>query len=248
MKLKIIIENKQFNQSDNNIWLKKRLKKAYRTLHLKFTKDKTIQELQQELTHYKEQLSDDKIRKILQTKLNLSKLIMKIAVILSKNKRRIAHTTIFADGISAQRFSECLDYLMMVPTNNNRKVNLSVNPEHYVLTPDENGVLEVIETTGNSPIPTQFFISFNDESKLSEPRDYTYSHQSVGVAKLKDGTIIGGVRHQFKNTTSGIECKLAVEFPSLCPRMIVRAHQKHLAIEFSNWLIWTIENQNNLPK
>ena len=53
---------------------------------------------------------------------------------------------------------------------------------------------------------------------------------------MKDGTVIGGVRHQFRNTDNGIECALCVEFPSKTPKSIVRAHQMHLAVEFSNWI------------
>lgn len=71
---------------------------------------------------------------------------------------------------------------------------------------------------------------------------------SAGVAKLEDGTVMGGVRHQFRNTSAGIECRLAVEFPALCPKIIVDAHQKHLAVEFTNWLIWIINNQNKWVK
>lgn len=73
---------------------------------------------------------------------------MKIASILSGKKRRVSRTTIMAEGITVDRFSQILDSLMVESTTENRNVNLSVYPEHYVLTPDEYGVLEVIEKRG----------------------------------------------------------------------------------------------------
>lgn len=241
--IKVFINGKQITQRDMRIWKMQRIKKAYKALHIKIPPKATLSEMNKNLTEIKVRFSDEEIRTILRKKLILSRYVMKIASILSGGKRRTARTTIMAKGISADKFSEMLDSLMVDAATKNRKVNLSVYPEHYVLTPDKNQVLEVIETTGNAPIPVQFFISFGDESKLTEPRDSRFTHQSAGVAKLEDGTIIGGVRHQFRDTPAGLECRLAVEFPAMCPEIIVQAHQKHLAVEFTNWLNWTIKNQ-----
>lgn len=241
---KVLINGKQFTQRDMYIWKKKRVIKAYKDLHIKIPKNVALSEMSRKLTERKAQLSDDEIRTILRKKLFLSRYVMKIASILSGKRRRAARTTIVAKGITVEKFSQMLDSLMVDATMENRKVNLSVYPEHYVLTPNKNGTLEVIETTGNAPVPVQFFITFGDENGLTTPRNPKFTHQSAGVAKLEDGTIMGGVRHQFRNTPAGIECRLAVEFPVLCPKMIVDAHQKHLAVEFTNWLIWIIKNQN----
>ncbi len=245
--IKVIINGKQFTKRDMYNWKKQRIKKAYKALHIKIPKNVTLSEMSRKLTELKVQKSDDEIRTILSKKLFFSRYVMKIAGILSGKRRRVARTTITAKGITADKFSHVLDSLMVEATEENRKVNLSVYPEHYVLTPDKNGVLEVIETTGNAPIPVQFFITFGDENGLTEPKNPQFTHQSAGVAKLKDGTIIGGVRHQFRNTSAGIECRLAVEFPALCPKMIVNAHQKHLAVEFTNWLVWIIKNCSVRP-
>ena len=79
---------------------------------------------------------------------------------------------------------------------------------------------------------------------MKEPRNLNYPYQSTGIAKLKDGTIVGGVRHQFRDTRSGIEVRALVEFPNLCPKMIIKEHQKHLAAEWSNWIDWAIKHQS----
>ena len=168
---------------------------------------------------------------------------MKIATILSGNKRRAAITTIFADGITAEKFNIIIDFLMLEDSPECRKINLAACPDHYVLRPFGE-TLEVIETTGNIPVPTQFFITFNDERGLKEPRNLNYPYQSTGIAKLKDGTLVGGVRHQFRDTQSGIEVRTLVEFPNLCPKTVIKEHQKHLAAEWSYWIDWAIKNQS----
>jgi len=153
----------------------------------------------------------------MKAKLAVGQVGMKFAAAFSGNKRRAAVTTIFADGITAEKFSEIIDFLMLEDKQEHRKVNVVACPNHYVLRPCDE-TLEVIETPGNVPVPTQFFITLNDDTGLIESRDLSYPYQSTGVAKLKDGAIIGGVRHQFRDMQSGIEVRTLVEFPILCQK------------------------------
>lgn len=77
---------------------------------------------------------------------------------------------------------------------------------------------------------------FDDESGLKTPRDAAYAYQSAGTARLGDGTVIGGVRHQFRDEADGVLARLMVEFPAATPVRMIREHQWHLACEFSHWL------------
>lgn len=117
-------------------------------------------------------------------------------------------------------------------------MNLSACPDHYALRLLGGRRLEVIETCGFSPVPVRFFIACGDESGLRTPRDSTYGQQSTGAARFGDGTLIGGVRHQFKDTPQGFRARLLVEFPIITPSFIVKSHQMHLACEFSHWFGW----------
>lgn len=132
---------------------------------------------------------------------------------------------------------------MSKDTEKYKRVNLNVCSDHYVLT-TYNGTLEVIETAGCSPVPSQFFITLGEEAGIKEPRDLSYEYQSVGIARLKDGTVLGGVRHQFKNTETGVKARLLVEFPAICPKILIREHQKHLATEWASWIKWILDEQN----
>ena len=61
--------------------------------------------------------------------------------------------------------------------------------------------------------------------------------------KKRISKILGGVRHHFKDTETGIEARTGVEFPAICPKIILKEHQKHLAVEWSGWIQWAIDHQ-----
>ena len=71
--IKVLINGKRFSQQDMNVWKKSRLKKAYRTLHIKIPQNVTLSEMNRRLTKIKVQFSDDEIRRILRKKLFLSR-------------------------------------------------------------------------------------------------------------------------------------------------------------------------------
>ena len=236
------IDGKEFTKTDLQNWKRNRILKVARNLHKDIKLSDEIDRLDIELSEVKKSMSYDEIVSLIRHKLLIGEIGMKLAVIFSFGKRRTSKATIYADGIHVDKLGGMIDSLMMEDTEEHRKVNLSVSPDHYALV-SRGSTLEVIETTGNMPVPTQFFITFNEETGLQTPRDKSFPYQSVGIAKLKNGTIIGGVRHQFRDTATGIEARTLVEFPAICPKIVLREHQKHLAAEWSGWIQWAIEHQ-----
>jgi len=241
--MKIMICGEEFTKGEMDGWKRKRVRKVLKNLKKTLPMTKDTDELCEQLTLLKQNMSYEDCVSLIKFKLAIGQVGMKFAAALSGNKRRAAITTILADGITAETFSAIIDSLMLEENEEYRKVNLGACPDHYVLKPG-NGTLEIIETTGCTPVPTRFFITFNDETGLKEPRDLSYPYQSTGIAKLNDGAIIGGVRHQFRDTQSGIEVRTLVEFPILCPKIIIKEHQKHLAVEWSSWINWAVKNQS----
>ena len=167
---------------------------------------------------------------------------MKWAAKWSKKPRKKAIITIFESGLTAASFSIMLEKLMLEKTNVHKRVNLGACPDHYALQP-HGDKLEVIETAGNSPLPTQFFLDLGGEAEIEEPRDASYPFQTVGAASLVNGCNIGGIRHQFRDTEKGLEARFCVEFPSLCPDSLIKEHQLHLAAEWSRWITWCKEHK-----
>lgn len=190
------------------------------------------------VTEIKMQYFYEEMIGLLKNKLWLSEKIMQLACIVSRGKRKFSITEIEMSGISAKEIIEGIDTLMLTQSRKNDEVNLSACPEHYVLRALGENTLEVIETTGNSPLPVQFFIEYGNQIGIQTVRDYSYEYESTGVARLKNGVLLGGVRHQFKETKGGFKARLVVEFPSICPNSLIKAHQMHLACEFSYWFNW----------
>lgn len=113
---------------------------------------------------------------------------------------------------------------------------LAGHPDHFLIATAPDGRQEVIETTGGSPLPTRFFVDYEDHSPLRTPHDPEFPFEAAGVARAAGGTPIGGVRHQFRDTDDGFHAHLIVEFPRTMLSAMVRAHRWHLAVEFSNWI------------
>ncbi|MGX7148978.1 hypothetical protein [Enterococcus ureasiticus] len=88
--------------------------------------------------------------------------------------------------------------IMMENSQAHLAMNLGSNPDHYVLQSIAPTIQEVIEVTGGSPLPTRFFAHYGDEEGLKSTLTTGYKVQAAGSARLENGTIIGGVRHQVK--------------------------------------------------
>ncbi|GLV64523.1 hypothetical protein Bmyc01_31930 [Bacillus mycoides] len=234
--MKIIIDGNNISQEKLTKWKRERIKKVLNTLGYKEPEINDTDAMIKKLTEVKMGYSYNEMYDKLKSKLRLSGIGMRICSVLSGDRRKFSKTSIYLDGITAEEAINGIDSFMLEQSRENNQVNLSACPDHYVLRPFGENELEVIETTGNSPFPVQFFIVFGDETGLKTPRDKSYQYQSTGVARMKDGTIIGGVRHQFKDTYTGLEVRLVVEFPALCPNSLINSHQMHLACEFSYWL------------
>ncbi|MFB8001233.1 hypothetical protein [Nocardia sp. NPDC056000] len=107
-------------------------------------------------------------------------------------------------------------------------------PDHFDFGVGERGQ-EVLETTGGSPLASSFLVDYDDVSSLVTVADTAFPHQVAGVARSRNGSPIGGVRHQFRDTSNGFHARLTVEFPLPTLPTMVAAHRWHLACEFSNW-------------
>lgn len=114
---------------------------------------------------------------------------------------------------------------------------LAACPDHYFIGEDDRGRQKVVETTGGSPLPTSFYIDYQDVSSLTSPESADHPIRIAGVARTARGLAIGGVRHQFRNLPAGgFESFNTVEFPTGVPRRMIDGHRWHLACEFGNWI------------
>ncbi|VTS26284.1 hypothetical protein [Streptococcus gordonii] len=240
--MKIMINQKEVSQEIIEQWRKQRILKAAKILNLQLPNTDKTEILDQALLEAKMKLTYEELIQQIGTKLKWSQYLMKWTAKWSKKPRKRAVVTIFASGLTAASFSKKLEKLMLEKTDAHKSVNLGACPDHYALQP-HGSILEVIETAGNSPLPTQFFLDLNGEAEIEEPRDASYPFQTVGAASLADGCNIGGIRHQFRDTEKVLEARFCVEFPSFCPDSLIKEHQLHLAAEWSRWIAWCREQK-----
>ncbi len=148
-------------------------------------------------------------------------------------RRRLSVTELVASGCTAEQLPAWYE---QHAREDDEAGMLAACPDHHLFRPVEDGSQEVWETTGGSPICSRFFIKIGDTQGLVTPIDPSFPIQLAGAARLADGTLLGGIRHQFRDEADGMRVRLTVEFPWLIGPYGPAAHRWHLAAEFSQWL------------
>ncbi|KAG0012681.1 hypothetical protein BGZ81_001435 [Podila clonocystis] len=201
--------------------------------------DSTMDEQRQELAELKCKLGDDKVHHILRLYLALAQVMMIIVSFLSFGRRKfsIVEMVITGTDMDPATFLTRLECLFLNGADEYKMMRLKSCPDHYLISMTNDNTMEIIETTGGSPLPTQFFFRQGDEEGMRSKRDPTYDVQMHGAARSKSGTIIGALRHQIRKEPNGdgLRAKLLIEFPSLMPNYMIRQHQAHLMCEFNHW-------------
>jgi hypothetical protein len=152
----------------------------------------------------------------------------------SGKRRRVSQVTLFAKGADAGQLPE---WFLARAMADEEAVFLLACPDHHLFrpTPARDGE-EVWETTGGAPIASRVFITFHDTEGLVTPADPSYPVQMTGAARLADGTLVGGIRHQFRDEDEGVRALFTVEMPWLIGPYGPAAHRWHLACEFTAWI------------
>lgn len=115
---------------------------------------------------------------------------------------------------------------------------LAASPDHWVLRRRDDGIQQVIETTGGSPLASRIFLDENEVGPIETPADPSFPVQWVALGRARlVGPPSGALRHQFRDEPDGgFAARLTIEFPLVTPGRFVAAHPWHLACEFSNWI------------
>jgi len=210
-------------------WEDRRIDAAAKKLGVTVSQGRTVDQRREELLATKLELGADEILRRLAGDVRRADRIARRAAPLTK-RRVVSSIEMFVPGASADDFVAWFQHASAVDP----AAMLRACPDHFMIRDGVRGQ-EVLETTGGSPFAALFTIDYDDTSSLRTPADPQFSRQVAGVARASDGTAVGGVRHQFRNTASGYHARLSVEFPLLTLPTMASAHRWHLACEFSNW-------------
>ncbi|KAA9239445.1 MULTISPECIES: hypothetical protein [Aerococcus] len=233
--MKITIAGQVVSQEQLDNWEYRHTRKALKNLGHRPKPADNLTTLRNKLNQLKQSLTYEEIVHRLGWKLKLMATLMRVVGWLSFGRVKYATCTLEVKGIRVEDFAPLAKEFISKDSPAIRQINLAANPEHYVLEP-RGKLFEVVETAGASPLPIQFFIDFSSDQGLVSQADPAYPLQMIGQAYLATNMQVGGIRHQFRNTATGMEAKTLVEFPAACPSYIVNDHCLHLALEWKNWI------------
>ncbi len=248
-KITTFIDGREIPESEVLDWEFTRMKAAWRKLldiedagfspeFPSWIENRDLNKMREDILKVKMNLGMNYLKRFLVKDWAFGNTMSRIAADLSFGKRKYSITEFLVEGedLTPEKAAEKINEIMMVNTMQHEAINLNTNPDHYVLRKVADGSQEVIEYTGGSPFPTNFFAHYGDMEGLKSELTEGYTVQIAGCARLSDGFVIGGIRHQIRQEENGIRFKALVEFPALLPDYFIRQHQYHLACEFGHWL------------
>jgi hypothetical protein len=178
-------------------------------------------------------LGRQEIERRLERQIRWSDRVTRAAARASKGRRRLSQIELTVPGAEAEQLPAWYERHARA---DDETAMLSACPDHLLFRPAADNRQEVIETTGGSPIASRFFFTMDEVDALLTPADPSFPVQIVGAARLADGTLIGGVRHQFRDDYDGLRARLTVEMPWAMGPYGPARHRWHLACEFSQWI------------
>lgn len=234
------IAGQRVSRGDILRWEAKRLPKAAAKIGLTVPAG-NLPDQRTAFTDAKLALGAAEIRRRLIRDIHLASSTSRIAAYCSSGRRSQSvcelHTT---NTVGAAEFA---DWFSSTARPDYTRSMIAASPDHFLIDTAEDGRQEVIETTGGSPFANRFFIDFDDTTSLITPVDPIFPVSISGVARTAGGLAIGGVRHQFRDTPTGLHARLLVEFPRLTPAHLVHQHNWHLGCEFANWIETATSNR-----
>lgn len=192
-----------------------------------------ITQMRQDLLALKLQLGPQRIKAALAGELALSGVVEKLLLGTSFGRYALSVTDIQCNRGSAEGFVQWFAGRVRA---NDEPAMLQACPDHYVIETQANGQQYVLETTGGSPLATQFDIDYTNASGNPVALAPELPVRVGGVA-MDGPRTIGYAYHQFGTQAGGgFRGRLSVAFPWSTPWFMIDGHRWHLACEFSNWI------------
>jgi hypothetical protein len=201
-----------------------------------------IDERRRQLAEHKRDLGHERIAALLDKQVRLSALGVTGLAGLSRGRRVLSSIglTVTTES-SASAFT---DWWNDHVVTNDELPLLAACPDHWIIRQGPGEWQEVVETTGGSPLASRLFIDYRDTTSLRSSPNPLYPHQITAVARLRNATPIGGLRHQLRETKTGFDMTLTAEFPAVSPPNLISGHRWHLACEFSNMIEYSTHRRD----
>lgn len=214
-------------------WEARRASKVCKKLGI--TPSRDLDATRKALVARKLELGHGALEKLLARELRLSERGGLLLAGVSKGRRQLCSIELI--GVGAGSAEAMPRYYQRAMESGDEAALLAACPDHYILREVGDGVQQVIETTGGSPLAARILLDESDLDTVKTDADPTFPVQWVAVGRNRDGRPpAGAIRHQFRDEPGGFKVRLTGEFPITTPPSLIRAHKWHLACEFSNWI------------
>jgi hypothetical protein len=180
------------------------------------------------------ELGHEALERLLARELRWSARTSRLLTGLSRGRRRLCTVELTGTAGSAEAMP---GYYQRAMETSDEAALLAACPDHYILYAGVDGLQQVVETTGGSPLAARIFLDESDTGTVTTQANPAFPIQWVAVGRSSaTGRPVGAIRHQFRDETDGFKARLIGEFPAATPPFLVRGHEWHLACEFSNWI------------
>ncbi len=183
------------------------------------------------LAYLKARLGNDAMRRLLASDLSTTADQVRDWVARSDGRWQTATIELVVPGLSAQAFHDWYEAAM---AGKRETVLRAGHPEHFVLSPGDDGV-EVLENVGETALPWRVFYRSLPEADFPVAWDDAYPVRFGAEIVDTDGLRVGYTMHQSRNCAEGMRLLLRTLLPEAAPRSLVERHLRHFTIEFSNW-------------
>jgi uncharacterized protein len=155
----------------------------------------------------------------------------------SDGELKPATTVLAVRGLQITEFLHWLDRQF-----DTEAVMLAAEPDHFVIAPNEDGRVTIVETLGEYVcqihLPPYDGAATWDEAVVNELLpESEYQFRRIARITLPDGTLVGRMVTQYGDTPEGFNVSLTAYFPIACPEDVFEHHRQHLAVEFRNWIM-----------
>lgn len=226
------IDGRMVSREEVKAWEMRRMRKVCRKLGIGAPSEDP-DAIRNSLVARKLELGHEALEKLLARDLRLSELGGRMVQGLSRGRTRLCGIELSGSGGSAEAMP---GFYRRAMENGDEANLLAACPDHYILCKAE-GLEQVVETVGGSPLAGRIVLDESDVSTVRTDADPTFPVQWVAVGRYRDdGPAAGAIRHQFRDEPGGFTVRLTGEFPLMTPPPVIREHKWHLACEFSNWI------------
>jgi hypothetical protein len=233
LKITAEIDGASVSREEVLAWEARRASKVCKKLGI--APSENLDETREALVARKLELGHEALEKLLARELRLSEQASRLMTAVSRGRRRLCRVEL--TGVGAGSAEAMPPFYQRAMEEGDEAALLAACPDHYVLCELSEGLQQVIETTGGSPLAARILLGESDLGSVTTDPDQAFPVQWVAVGRSKAGRPpAGAIRHQFRDEPDGFTVRLTGEFPIATPPSLIRAHKWHLACEFSNWI------------